>query len=75
VIRRHIDRIAEVTGGYAHIAIGSDFDGFIKPTMGGLEKISDLRKLEPLLREDYGDNAKLITSGNAIRVLRQLWSE
>src|SRR5215207_8598272 len=31
VIRRHIDEIARITGSHRHVAIGSDFDGFIKP--------------------------------------------
>ena len=38
VIARHADRLREVTGSHEHTAIGSDFDGFIKPTMGGLER-------------------------------------
>ncbi len=37
MICSHIDKIAEITGGYEHVALGTDFDGFIKPTMGGLE--------------------------------------
>jgi microsomal dipeptidase-like Zn-dependent dipeptidase len=75
VIFAHVDKLAEITGGYDHIALGSDFDGFIKPTMGGLEKMSDLALLDTALRERYGDEATdKITSGNALRVLRNLWS-
>jgi microsomal dipeptidase-like Zn-dependent dipeptidase len=74
VIRRHIDRIAEITGDHRHVALGTDFDGFIKPTMSGLESSADLKLLEQMLRERYGDaDAELITSGNSVRVLRQLW--
>jgi microsomal dipeptidase-like Zn-dependent dipeptidase len=73
VIRRHIDRIAEVTGGHRHVALGTDFDGFIKPTMGGLENMSDLKRLEEELEASYGGDAELIASGNALRVLRKLW--
>jgi membrane dipeptidase len=76
VISAHIDRIAEITGGYDHIALGTDFDGFIKPTMGGLETMSDLAGLDAALRKKYGDEATdKMTSGNALRVLRKLWSE
>jgi microsomal dipeptidase-like Zn-dependent dipeptidase len=76
VIRRHIDRIAEITGGHRHLALGTDFDGFIKPTMSGLEKSVDLGRLEERLRGEYGDaRAELITSQNAIRVLRKLWPQ
>lgn len=74
VICKHIDEIAKITGGYEQIAIGTDFDGFIKPTLGGLETPADLRSLEDALRERYGDErADLMTSGNALRVLRGLW--
>jgi microsomal dipeptidase-like Zn-dependent dipeptidase len=74
VICKHIDKIAEVTGGYEQIALGSDFDGFIKPSMGGLETAADLKLLEGALRKRYGDeSADLMASGNALRVLRTLW--
>jgi microsomal dipeptidase-like Zn-dependent dipeptidase len=75
VICAHIDKIAEITGGYEHVALGSDFDGFIKPTMGGLEKMADLATLERALKRKYGhEAAELMTSGNSLRVLRTLWS-
>lgn len=75
VICAHIDKLAEITGGHDHIALGSDFDGFIKPTMGGLEKMADLALLDAALRERYGDETTdKMTSGNALRVLRKLWS-
>jgi microsomal dipeptidase-like Zn-dependent dipeptidase len=75
VIFTHIDKLCEITGGYDHIGLGSDFDGFIKPTMGGLEKMSDLALLDAALRERYGNEATdKLTSGNALRVLRKLWS-
>jgi microsomal dipeptidase-like Zn-dependent dipeptidase len=76
VIYAHIDKIAEITGGYDHIALGTDFDGFIKPTMGGLDKMSDLAALDAALRKKYGDEATdRMTSGNALRVLHRLWSK
>jgi microsomal dipeptidase-like Zn-dependent dipeptidase len=75
VIFKYIDKIADITGDYRHIALGTDFDGFIKPTMGGLENMTDLKKLEAALHERYGGDAELMTSGNALRVLRKLWPE
>jgi membrane dipeptidase len=76
VICAHIDEIAKITGGYDHIALGTDFDGFIKPTMGGLEEHAHLAGLDAELRKKYGDEATdKMTSGNALRVLRKLWSE
>jgi microsomal dipeptidase-like Zn-dependent dipeptidase len=74
VIRRHIDRIAEITGSHRHVALGTDFDGFIKPTMGGLDDMADLAALEEVLQREYGEDAGLICSENAIRVLRRLWA-
>jgi microsomal dipeptidase-like Zn-dependent dipeptidase len=74
VICRHIDAIANVTGDRRHVAIGTDFDGFIKPTMGGLEDMRAMRELERELQARYGADAALITSENALRVLRKAWA-
>jgi microsomal dipeptidase-like Zn-dependent dipeptidase len=74
VICKHIDKIAEVTGGYEHVALGTDFDGFIKPSMGGLKDSSDLKHLEAALIDRYGEeNAERITWRNALGVLETLW--
>ena len=73
VICTHIDKIAEITEGFEHIALGTDFDGFIKPTMGGLEDMADLKQLEDALKRHYKGAADLIACENAIRVLRRLW--
>jgi microsomal dipeptidase-like Zn-dependent dipeptidase len=71
VITRHIDRIREITGSHEHVGIGSDFDGFIKPTLGGLERSSDMERLSAALIAHYGDrDAERILAGNALRVLR-----
>jgi microsomal dipeptidase-like Zn-dependent dipeptidase len=75
VICTHIDKIAEITGSHEHVAIGTDFDGFIKPTMSGLEDMGDLRRLELALRERYeAADVDKMTSGNALRVLRSVWT-
>jgi microsomal dipeptidase-like Zn-dependent dipeptidase len=74
VIRAHVDRIAQITGSHEHVALGSDFDGFIKPTMAGLQSMTDMARLEEHLQIEYGQtNAKLICSGNALRVLEAGW--
>jgi membrane dipeptidase len=75
VIRQHIDKVAAITKSPKHVALGTDFDGFIKPTMGGLEHMGDLTELGRKLRECYGEDAELIASQNAIAVLHQLWPE
>jgi microsomal dipeptidase-like Zn-dependent dipeptidase len=70
VLYRHIDAIHSVTGTYHHVAIGSDFDGFIKPTLGGLESSADLALLEEPLTGRYGaQDAERILWGNALRVM------
>ncbi|HEV7771328.1 MAG TPA: membrane dipeptidase [Solirubrobacterales bacterium] len=76
VLKKHIDEIRACVPGNtnAHVAIGSDLDGFIKPTVAGIEKAGDLAKLEVPLREAYGDDAAMILSGNAMAVARKALS-
>jgi microsomal dipeptidase-like Zn-dependent dipeptidase len=71
---RHIDRVHDVTGSYDNVALGSDLDGFIKPTVKGLEDISQTPVLRAALTERYGpDVAEQICAGNALRLLRSYW--
>lgn len=70
ILRRHIDAIREATGSHLHTALGSDFDGFIKPTLPGLQDMRDMARLETALHAQYGeDDGERICSGNALRVL------
>jgi microsomal dipeptidase-like Zn-dependent dipeptidase len=70
VLARHIDKIRELTGSDDHIAIGSDLDGFIKPTLNGLELPSGFNALHAYLVKRYGAQvAEKIFSGNALRLL------
>jgi microsomal dipeptidase-like Zn-dependent dipeptidase len=74
VLFRHVDRIREITGSHRHAAIGSDHDGFIKPTLAGLENAQQLGSVETALVHQYGEPAaELIASGNVLRVLRNYW--
>jgi microsomal dipeptidase-like Zn-dependent dipeptidase len=74
LLYRHVDRIAQITGSHRHIAIGTDFDGFIKPTLKGLEDAGDLTPLDSALSDRYGPaDGELIASGNALRLLRSYW--
>jgi microsomal dipeptidase-like Zn-dependent dipeptidase len=71
---RHIDRIRALTGSHDCVAIGTDLDGFIKPTLPGLEDSGRLGRLLPALAARYGPEvARAIASGNALRVLRAAW--
>ncbi len=74
VLFSHIDRIAAITGGHRHIAIGTDFDGFIKPTLSGLAGMADLARLERALEQRYPQQASMMASENVLRVLRQVWA-
>ncbi len=70
---RHIDRIHDVTGSYDHVAFGSDLDGFIKPTLPGLDTPVAFAAVEARLAARYGaDVARQICAGNALRLL-QYW--
>jgi len=74
LLARHIDRIAEVAGSHEHTAIGTDLDGFIKPTLAGLDTSAKLAELEHALVARYGAaDAGLITSENVLRLLRTCW--
>ncbi len=74
VLRTHVDTLHEWTGSHRHTGIGSDLDGFVKPTLAGIENAEDLGKLEGRLVEHYGsDVAEQICSGNALRLLREYW--
>jgi microsomal dipeptidase-like Zn-dependent dipeptidase len=71
---KHIDKIHDLTGGYDHIAIGSDLDGYIKPALPGLEHMGKMAALQQELESRYGQQvAEKISSGNALRVLRDHW--
>ena len=74
-VRAHVDKIREVSGSNHHVGIGSDLDGFIKPTMSGVESAEDLAKLEQALRVAYPDDADAILSGNALRVVSRVLAQ
>ena len=74
VLCSHVDRIREVAGSHEHTGLGSDLDGFIKPTLAGLGDASAMARLERALVERYGEeDGRGIASENALRVLRGYW--
>lgn len=74
LLRKHIDAIAAAGDrGHDAVAIGSDLDGFIKPTLAGLERASDLTVLEEWIREDFPEHAGTILYGNARRLVSQVF--
>ena len=62
VLDRHIEAI-----GPDHVAIGSDLDGFIKPTIGGVESAADLKPFADALRARHPESADRILRDNALR--------
>ena len=71
---KHIDKVHDLTGGYDHVAIGSDLDGYIKPALPGLEDMGRMTTLQAHLSARYGAvDAEKICNGNALRVLRAAW--
>jgi microsomal dipeptidase-like Zn-dependent dipeptidase len=78
VLCRHIDQVNEWSGRpFRHVGIGTDLDGFIKPTLAEIETAWDMKRVELALARRYKpDEVELICSGNALRLLRDyVWSE
>ncbi len=72
VMQKHIDAIRSHVPHHTnhHVAIGSDLDGFIKPTVAGIDTAGDLGSLERPLRDAYGGDADAILKDNALRMAR-----
>ncbi|MCB0016103.1 MAG: membrane dipeptidase, partial [Anaerolineales bacterium] len=71
----HIDHICQLAGDCAHAAIGSDLDGGFgtEQTPKGLDRIGDLHKLIPTLRErGYSEqDVDSIFHGNWLRYFQK----
>jgi microsomal dipeptidase-like Zn-dependent dipeptidase len=74
IIARHIRAIFDALKTHAHTAIGTDLDGFIKPTLAGLQRAADLHKLETWIREDFPGDADAILHDNATRVIKRVFA-
>lgn len=73
-VHRHIEAIHAVTGSYEQIGIGSDLDGFIKPTVGGVENADDLALLAERLSAELPAHADAILHDNALRVVKRAFA-
>jgi microsomal dipeptidase-like Zn-dependent dipeptidase len=69
VLDKHIAKISEHARSHECIGIGSDLDGFIRPTTGGIQYASDLEKLIKPFEERYKEKAPAMLYGNARRVV------
>jgi microsomal dipeptidase-like Zn-dependent dipeptidase len=73
VVASQVDRLRSWAGDDV-LAIGSDLDGFIKPTLAGLSSAANHRDLAARLESAYGRPlAQRICHENALRVLKQAW--
>ncbi len=73
-ISRQVEQIHSITGSYESIAIGTDLDGFIKPTLAGLEKENTLELVRQGLEMRFGSTVSdQISGGNAMDLLRRSW--
>jgi microsomal dipeptidase-like Zn-dependent dipeptidase len=81
VVCAQIDHVAKIsaevrgtsTPCFDHVSIGSDLDGFAKPSLAGLGDAGALARLSLALRAAYGDHANAILGDNALRLLRAHW--
>ncbi len=74
VVSRHLAAIGQLGNGHDATAIGSDLDGYIKPTLAGISQAGDLRVLEQWIREAQPADAEKILYGNARRVLGRVFA-
>jgi microsomal dipeptidase-like Zn-dependent dipeptidase len=74
IVARHVRAIHDALGTHAHTALGTDLDGFIKPTLHGLRRAADLSLLERWIREDFPGAADGILHENADRVVRRVFA-
>jgi microsomal dipeptidase-like Zn-dependent dipeptidase len=71
VLERHLEAIGQACGDHSATAIGTDIDGFIKPTLEGIERAADLEVLEEWVRDAQPNDAEAILCGNAKRVIER----
>jgi microsomal dipeptidase-like Zn-dependent dipeptidase len=72
VIGRHLRAIEEACGDHAATAIGTDLDGFVRPTLKGLGEAPELTVLEGWIRANASAaDAESILHENAKRVLKR----
>jgi len=70
LVKAHLDAIGAAVGDASSVAaLGSDIDGFIKPTLEGFEKAQDFAKLETWVRNAGQNDPEAILHGNAERVI------
>jgi microsomal dipeptidase-like Zn-dependent dipeptidase len=75
LVKAHLDAIGTAVGDASSVAaLGTDIDGFIKPTLEGFEKAEDFAKLETWVRSAGQNDPEAILHGNAERVIRMAFA-
>ena len=74
VIGWHLKAIERACGDHAATAIGTDIDGFVKPTLAGFGNAPDYKALEAWIRANSPQQAEAILHQNARRVLKQAFT-
>jgi microsomal dipeptidase-like Zn-dependent dipeptidase len=76
LIKAHLDAIGVAVGDASKVAaLGTDIDGFIKPTLEGFEKAEDFAKLETWVRDAGQNDPEAILHGNAERVIAAAFAD
>ena len=73
-VRRHMEAIRDACGNHEATALGTDIDGFIKPTLKGFETAADYAVVAEWVEQDQGADAKAILHDNARGVLERLFT-
>jgi microsomal dipeptidase-like Zn-dependent dipeptidase len=68
VLKKHMDAVRAACGDDSCTAIGSDLDGFIKPTLDGIKNYGDMRNVKEWVEKDQPKAARKILYDNARRV-------
>jgi microsomal dipeptidase-like Zn-dependent dipeptidase len=71
LVKAHLDAIDAAVGDASRVAaLGTDIDGFIRPTLDGFEKAEDFAKLETWVRNAGQRDPEAILHCNAERVIK-----
>jgi microsomal dipeptidase-like Zn-dependent dipeptidase len=73
LINKHLDAIKQACGDHSASAFGTDLDGFIRPTIEGVQQASDLSVLAQWIVNDQPNDAQAILYGNAQRVFKRVF--
>ena len=73
LINKHLEAIKQACTDHKASAFGTDLDGFIKPTIEGVQRAADLSVLAEWILTDHPDDAQDILYGNAQRVFKRVF--